>query len=612
MPLPQSAYWQRPRRYPPGRLWRRLVSRRGLLKAAALGGAGLGAAALAGCGRDGPGSGGSSSTPLPAAADGHLPAPQSSRGGTLRLPGFEAFISDTLDPHQTQFGPIYSSHSAVFSKILRYQDVPEGVIATDLAETVPEAVDGLEFIIRLRPRVRFQRPSLALGRSASPEERAVDGRELTAEDVVYSFRRQMNPDSPRRRFYFRSYQYEAFDKVEALDPHTVRVVLKEPLALALHYLADTNAFIIPREVVSEEDRMDRQEAMIGSGPFIWDRLEPLNRSHFVRNPDWFGWNDPELARPYIDGYESIFLADDVPLEATFREKKTDAALQVTNPLWALKVRQDFPEVVGRDVGFSAWLNTRFLVDRPPFNDLRVRRAIHLVADRQQMIDSLFQGYARIQGPISPVLKRWALSEEELSQLPGYRSGRSQKQEDIQAARQMFQEAGSPPLTIVFADQPSYVPGFAPQFQRLLEDTLGAAIKIQIRGYVQISEGQARGDLPMSWQYDNGWIDPDDWLYPFFHSRGTHNSFRYQDPQLDALLEAQRREFHYERRRQLIRDIQFYLLEKVLARLDYVTPTNLWVAWPYYRNFQPSPFFGESFRLANAWIDREDPSYKDRA
>jgi len=80
----------------------------------------------------------------------------------------------------------------------------------------------------------------------------------------------------------------------------------------------------------------------------------------------------------------------------------------------------------------------------------------------------------------------------------------------------------------------------------------------------------------------------------------------------VLLEAQRREFDYERRRELVRDIQFYLLEKVLARLDYVTPTNLWVAWPYYRNFQPSPFFGESFRLANAWIDREDPSYKDRA
>jgi len=47
MPLPQPAYWQRPRGYPPGRLWRRSMSRRGLLKAAALGGASLGAAALA-------------------------------------------------------------------------------------------------------------------------------------------------------------------------------------------------------------------------------------------------------------------------------------------------------------------------------------------------------------------------------------------------------------------------------------------------------------------------------------------------------------------------------------------------------------------------------------
>ena len=611
MLLVQSPYWQR-RGYPPGRLWRASLSRRALLKGAALGGAGLSAAALAGCGSQGSRSSGGSSTPLPAAADGHQPAPQSSRGGSLRLPGFEAFISDTLDPHQTEFGPIYSSHSAVFSKILRYQDIPEGVITTDLAQSVPETPDGLEFIIRLRPGVRFQRPSVALGRSPSPQEQAVNGRELTAEDVVYSFRRQLDPDSPRRRFYYRSYQYEAFEKLEAIDPHTVRIVFKQPLAVALHYLADTNAFIIPKEAVGEGDRMDTQEAMIGSGPFIWDHLEPLNRSHFVRNPDWFGWNDPELDRPYVDGYESIFLADDVTLEATFREKKTDAALQVSNPIWALKVRQDFPEVVGRDVAFSAWLNTRFLVDRPPFNDLRVRKAIHMVADRQQMIDSLFQGYAHVQGPISPILTRWALSEEELLQLPGYRSGRSQRQEDIKAARRMYEEAGSPTITVVFGDQPDYVPGFASQFQRVLEETLGATVQTKFLGYLQINERLIRGDLPMSWQYDNGWIDPDDWLYPFFHSRGTKNTFRYQDSQLDAMLEAQRREFDYENRKKLVRDIQLYLLDKVLARLDYVTPTNLWVAWPYYRNFQPSPFFGQSYRLANAWIDRDDPSYNGRA
>jgi len=604
MPLAWSPYWHR--------IWRRRLSRRRLLASAAAGGVGLGTAALLGCGQEPPSRPGGSPSPPAPAGDAHASPPETSRGGSLRLPGFEAFIADTLDPHQTQFGPVYSSHSAVFSKVLRYQDIQQGIITTDLAEAVPESPDGLEYIISLRRGVRFQRPSLALNRSPSPEERTIDGRELTAEDVVYSFLRQVNPDSPRRRFFYRSYQYEAFDKIEVVDPYTLRLVLKEPLALVLHYLADTNAFVIPREAVDAEDQLNRQEALIGSGPFVWDDLQPLIRSRFVRNPEWFGWDDPDLRRPYMDGYESLFLADDATLEATFREKKIDSALQVANPNWVLSVRQEFPDVVGRDVGFSAWLNTRFLVDRPPFNDLRVRRALHLAADRQQMIDALFQGYGRLQGPLSPLLERWALAEEELSRLPGYRSDRDQREEDLRTARTLYEQAGSPPLPITFANQPSYVSDYAAQFRRQLEDVLGATVDTEIRDYTQIAERLTRGDLPMSWQYDNGWIDPDDWLYPFFHSRGTKNTFRYQDAQLDSMLEAQRREFDEERRRDLLLKIQRYLLDNVLARLDYVTPINLWVAWPYYRNFRPSPFFGESFWLANSWLDRDDPSYRERA
>lgn len=593
------------------RVWRRRLSRRRLLSAATTTATALAAGTLVGCRPDAV-----SPTPSPSALrtvadDGHVPVSANGRGGVLRLPGFEAFIGDTLDPHQTHFGPVYSSHSAVFSKVLRYEDATKGIIATDLAESIPESPDGLEFIIRLRKGVRFHRRSAVLGRPASRQERAVDGRELTAEDLVYSFQRQVNESSPRRRFFYRSYQYEVIDRWEVVDSHTVRVVLKEPLALMLHYLADTNAFVIARELVDNGDTMDSQEAMIGTGPFIWDRLQPLQESRFVRNPEWFGWGEPELERPYIDGYRSIFIAADAPLEATFRRKQMDAALQVSNPGWVRKVREEFPELLTRDVGFAAWLNSRFVVDRPPFNDLRVRKAIHLAADRRQIIDALFQGSARMQGPISPVLSRWALPEEELLSMPGYRADPALREQDIREARQMYEQAGSPPIHMTFADQPDYVPSYAEQFRRQLESALGGKVTTEIRGYIQISEGTARGDMAMTWQYDNGWIDPDEWLYAFFHSRGTKNSFRYGDAQLDALLEAQRREFDEERREQRVREIQRHLLKNVLARVDYVTPINLWVAWPYYRNFVPSPFFGESFKLSQAWIDRDNPAYEGR-
>ncbi len=601
--LPESTYWEG--------FWRRRLSRRRLLAGTALAGSGLLAASAFGCRAGTPASTPRASPSQTGGDNGHVPVSENGRGGTLQLPGFEAFISDTLDPHQTQFGPIYSSHSSVFSKVLRYEDPSAGTITTDLATTVPESVDGREFIIKLRQGVHFQRPSQALGHSPSAQEKAIDGRELTAEDVVFSFQRQSNRASPRRRYYFRSYQYEAIERLEAVDPHTVRMVMKEPLALALHYLADTNAFIVPKEAVDASDQMNSQEAMIGTGPFMWDHLQPLQEATFVRNPDWFGWGQPQMARPYIDGYRSVFLANDAPLEATFRQRQMDAALQVNNPGWVRGVRDDFPEVLARDVGFSAWINTRLLVDRPPYNDIRVRRAIHLALDRQQMIDAMFAGSGHMQGPLSPVLSRWALPPEELATLPGYRTERSLREQDIRDARQMYVAAGSPDLRLTAADQPEYVPAFASQIQRALEDNLGAKVKVNIRGYLQIGEGLVRGDMPFTWQYDNGWIDPDDWLYPFFHTDGTHNTFRLSDPQLDSMLEAQRRAFDFEHRQQMIRDIQRYLLDNVLARLDWVTPVNQWIAWPYYRNFAPTPFFGESYLLSESWIDRDDPSYEKR-
>lgn len=571
-------------------------------------GSGLAIALAAGCGGGASPQPRASPRPSPGAV---LPAPERSRGGVLRLPGFEAFVADTLDPHQTQFGPIYSSHSAVFSKVLRYEDAAAGIITTDLASSMPESVDGQEFIISLRRNVRFQRPSQVLGRPASPQDLAVAGRELTAEDVVYSFQRQVERSSPKYPLYYRSYQYETFERIEAVDRYTVHIVTREPLALMHHYLADTNAFIVARETVDDTDSMNSQEAMIGSGPFLWDRLEALRESRFVRNPDWFGWDNPDLARPYLDGYHSLFIVSDASLESVFRRKQLDAAIQVSNPDWVRKVREEFPEVQARDVGFIAWLNSRLLADRPPFNDLRVRKAIHLVVDRDEMVDVLFQGSGRIHGPLSPVLERWALPEDELRSLPGYRSDRELREADRRKARLMFEQAGSPEIEITFADQPAYVAAYASQFQRRLEEALGATVKIQIRNYVQIAESLARGDIPMSWQFDNGWIDPDEWLYPYFHSRGPKNSFRYSDPRLDGMLDAQRRESDFEARRARILEIQRYLLENVLVRLDYASPTNLWVAWPYYRNFNPSPFWGESFHLADAWIDKDDPSYEGR-
>ena len=121
-----SNYWQE--------LARRRVSRRRLLAGAVATGAAFMGASTTGCGGGGeepdqasPAAG----TPGPAI--GRL-VPATSRGGIVKFFSWEALPLDTLDPHQTQFGPLTSMMGAVFSKVLLYQNVYESNIEPDLAQ----------------------------------------------------------------------------------------------------------------------------------------------------------------------------------------------------------------------------------------------------------------------------------------------------------------------------------------------------------------------------------------------------------------------------------------------------------------------------------------------
>ena len=161
--MDQPDYWKR--------LARRRLTRRRLLAGAAGMGAGLAALSVPGCGGGegtaptGTAVSTSAATAGPEGADpfATLPAivprgpwqPAGARGGIVRWFGFDAIPLDTFDPHQTQFGPLFSIHSGIFSKVLAYDDVYDNRMMTDLAETMPETPDKLTYVVKLRPNIRF-------------------------------------------------------------------------------------------------------------------------------------------------------------------------------------------------------------------------------------------------------------------------------------------------------------------------------------------------------------------------------------------------------------------------------------------------------------------------
>ena len=627
--MDESTYWKK--------LSRSRLSRRRLLTGAAGIGGGLAALSLAGCGGKEKAPSGASPTtgataqgsPQPAVGGvyhrwgaGPPPAlePVKTRGGILRWLGNEAITLDTLDPHQSQFGPIFATHAFVFSKILKYQDNYRGVMVTDLAEAIPETPDKLTYVIKVRPDVLFHDTESI--RAKFPQ---VAGRQLTAEDVKYSIERQTNESSPKSALYYNKGHWEMIDKIEVVDPLTLRITTKQPFAPFVHFLADTNAFIIARELVDPAtDEMNSADRMVGTGPFILDKFTALQLLRVVRNPQWFARDD--LAgqglggRPLLDGLDAIWPpADDTATEVAFRSKQVDCTAVGDHRI---------PDRIAAETGsyVEEWISassvsTRLLVADSeaavsPFKDLRLRQAISIAVDRSQMGQQMFQGFFNFGSPVAQAIVNWALPLEELAKKPGYRFKSEDRAQDLADAKKMWEAAGGPaigPIDIYYSGVPGSVAEYWPQLQRQLKEVLGleASGTLDSTGYTTIAQGLLQKRLVFTFSWDNGWMEPDDYLYPYFHSTGSRNSFNLSDPALDRMLEDQRQEFDLEQRRQLVYDIQHYLLDKVLARLDWVSDITRGMLWPYLKNRWYSAWFGDTFQHAETWLDSTDPTFQGR-
>jgi peptide/nickel transport system substrate-binding protein len=645
--MEEPTYWDR--------FWRRRLNRRRLLSGAALTGSGLAAAAVVGCGGDDSSSTSSNQGDSSGDRGKDLgaetlidarrevePAPADMRGGIIRSQGFDPVVLDRHDPHQTQFGPMYANLSAVFSKLYMYKSHSEPTwenIAPDLAESAPEMIGNppTEYVVKLRKGIKFH--STDAIRANFP---SLAGRELTAEDVVYSYERQKNASqSIQKGYFYRRSQYETIDSITATDPYTINIKTKGPIAPFYHFMADTNAMIIPKEIVDNTPSQNGQpldtvdtnngpkpgERMIGTGPFLWGDLKFGIEYKAVKNPNWFGWGEPDLGRPYLDGYTvSGSSLNDTSLEALFRRKEIDGATFIENPDWIYKIKEEKPELKMFQLWVSGWIGTRFKLFCQPFDDVRVRKAIHLATERQQIVDVIGSGEWKMQGPIGGAISYWALPEEELLASPGYRQSNAEREEDIKNARQLYEAAGSPELPQVwFADIPSYIPNFIGTWKQFMNKNLGIPadkLRTLSQAYSRIAEALADNSCDLAsmyWGFDNGWIDLDDWVYPYFHSTGSKNSFRLSDPELDKLLDAQRAEFDIDRRRQLGYQIQRYILglegdgmqKGAHARVDYATPYLAIVTWPYVKNAVFFPWFGSSYWQANVWLNKNDPTFRGR-
>jgi hypothetical protein len=190
-----------------------------------------------------------------------------------------------FDPHLTISNYTHSTLSLIYSRLVRHKAGPEVQPGTfplepDLAERW-EAPDDTTYIFYLRPGVKWH------------NKRPVNGRELVAEDIKFTYDRFLTEKGNANR-----YMLDTVDRIEVVDRYTVKFLLKEPYVWFANALAyPWSTWVIAPEVVQQFGDLKKPQTAIGTGPFMLERYEPNVKSVFKRHPEYF----LEESRERLDG-----------------------------------------------------------------------------------------------------------------------------------------------------------------------------------------------------------------------------------------------------------------------------------------------------------------------
>ncbi len=542
------------------------LTRRDLLK---WGGAGLAAAASA------------PSLWTPAAAQ----SPK--RGGTLSL---RLWDPPHFDPHQTISYRTHIAYSFTHSRLLKHKAGP-GIqpgtfpIEGDLAESWTQP-NETTYIFKLRKGVRWQ------------NKPPVNGRELTADDVVYSVERFRTITGNAN-----AYMLSSLDKVEASDKYTVKFTLKEPYVWFLDMLANSHAVaIIAKECVDKFGDLKKPESMVGSGPWMLDSFRPNVGYTFVRNPGYF-----VSGLPYIDKVEVSVDEDNASRMAAFIAGKYDLGWEYQGVInrtdWVQikdTLKQKRPRLQTVEYPNAVMTHISMRTDKPPFSDVRVRRAISLAVHRQGIVDAVLEGAGVFNAAVPAALKEWSVPIAQLG------DGARWFKYDPAQAKELLAEAGYPKgfqATMDFTTYGSQILIDGSQLVLKHLKDVGIDVKLNQKEYGAYISTSFYGKFDsMVLGPQTGFQEPDNFLYGQYYPGELKNQSHINDPVVADMLVAQRRTQDLAKRRKIIHDIQRHLaMQQYYVQLASAIQIAVWD--PAVKNYGPNVSYDYGGRLQAAWLDR---------
>ena len=320
-------------------------TRRDVLKGALVLGGGVSLASLlAACGSSS--SSGSSSSASASSAP--------KQGGSLRIGIVGGSANETLDGQLATTEPEIAITFQLYDALLGWDQNYK--LTNLLAEEVSPNADATVWTVKLRQGVVFH-----------------DGSPMTADDVVYSYKRIIDPKNPKMG----ATQLSALPAsgIQKVDATTIRFVLNSPNSVFDEALAVYGNTIVPIGF--------NPKSPIGTGPFKLTSFSPGQQIVFAPNTAYWG------EKPHVDKLTIIEFADPTARVNALLGGSVDAISDL--PSSQVKIVQSQGLKV-LDAHTGAWQPFTMRIDVKPFNDVRVRQAFRLIVDRQAMINQAYGGY----------------------------------------------------------------------------------------------------------------------------------------------------------------------------------------------------------------------------
>ncbi len=424
------------------------------------------------------------------------------RGGTFRTVDMQYARAD---PTQA-VNPVYLM-DLLYDALLRVEH--DLTISPGLAEDMPEQVDELTYVFKLREGIKFH-----------------DGTDFNAEAVKFNVERQKSGDvvSP-----FTGIWQEFLKELVVEDEYTVRFELNKPWPSFLWETASYLRFASPAKVKELGDDYGITGAA-GTGPFMMETFDPKKSITLVRNPDYY-----REGEPCVDRFEASLLASASVRILSLKGDELD--LINTFP------ESQFPQFEGVDdviveEGVATTLTLLPLNTRhPALSDVRVRNAIQYAIDGQAIIDNVYGGAgAQIESIFPPWHKGFVAADDVSTVRP-----------DLEKARALMAEAGYGPggkplrLTLMTGGGGAHVQrGILIQAQ--LKE-IGVDLEVENKAYGQVVTDMFSGRFDMVlWQF-NGDTSLKDYTWNLYSGDSSTNMTGYnkdggfQNPRAEELVDA---------------------------------------------------------------------------